>query len=239
METVIETKFASSWDHDYVSPDKNNNGKSTITFKDNDVHVAAIGGSNVTITESPFASTACSTEPVAAVENSIVHSTRTRGSRRLRAQAKFKSEDELKLRCPQCQRVFSATWMDMTEESMSRHIARCQKRIEKNIENDLLGSAIHHAKEAAAASSKVLASDNCGDSVSDLSGDSRRRSSPMTARIRHRKRIIISARRSPSENAAIRAERARSIRGVFVDGEQRQALGDIVLRDASASTGDV
>jgi len=238
-ETAIATKFASSWQHDYVGTDKNIRDKNAITFRDNDVHGATIGGSNVTISESPFASTVCGTKPVAAVEKSIVHSTRTRESRRLQAQAKFKSEVELKLRCPQCQRVFSATWMDMTEESMSRHIARCQKRIKKNIEHDLLSSAIHHAKEAAVASSKILSPDNCGDSVSDLSGDSRRRSSPMTALAKHRKRIIISARRSPSENAVIRAERARSIRGIFVYGEQRQALEDIILRDTSAYTGNV
>mmetsp|Transcript_23942 Transcript_23942/g.33607 ORF Transcript_23942/g.33607 Transcript_23942/m.33607 type:complete len:128 (+) Transcript_23942:2222-2605(+) len=126
----------------------------------------------------------------------------------------------------------------MTEESMSRHVARCQQKKKKSIENDLLGAAIHHTKEAAAAaaaSSKMSFQDNCADSVSDLSGDSRRRGGTLA---KHRTRFIISPRRSPSEIAATRADHAQSIRGIFLHGEQRQALEDMILDGAFDHTGN-
>lgn len=141
--------------------------------------------------------------------------------------------------------VVYAYTQDMTEESMTRHVARCHQKRKRCIDNDFFAGATQSSAKGAAVSahneplsSPPQLNDSLGDSsVSELSGGSRRRSSSMTPASK-RKKMLISTRRSSTENTDMRAERARSIRRFF-NCSTKQALGDIILHEDHSMDGSV
>mmetsp|Transcript_23943 Transcript_23943/g.33613 ORF Transcript_23943/g.33613 Transcript_23943/m.33613 type:complete len:684 (+) Transcript_23943:56-2107(+) len=98
-ETAIASNFTNTRDV-YADTSKKGNSSSANTCKVTNVDGAGVSNTTETGTVTEIAR-----------ENQNGYSSRTRGSKRLQSQAKFKSEDELTLRCPECQRIFSATWM--------------------------------------------------------------------------------------------------------------------------------